>query len=206
MWDGNIKYKIEKTETNWLDSELEDDESMTSSITFKVDRDTSNHPFNPTGGAIDIFSFESAGGILGGDNGFQKLSADLRRYYPGFKDEHAWALRMKTGFGFGEIPLSEQYYLGGSNTLRGYENNISGNDMLLLNAEYRFPVVDKITGVIFVDSGNAWDTRQKMTLEDLNSSAGLGARMNTSLGQLRLDYGWNETGDGKFHFSIGNTF
>ena len=78
--------------------------------------------------------------------------------------------------------------------------------MFLVNAEYRFPVVDKITGVIFLDSGHAWENRKDMHLEDMRSSAGLGARMNTPLGQIRLDYGFTETGDGKFHFSIGNTF
>lgn len=206
MWDGNVKFKVEKSETDWEAEDLSKDVHNTRSITLKVDRDTSNHPFNPTGGAIDIFSLEAAGEIFGGDTEFQKLEADLRRYYPGFKEEHAWALRMKTGLGFGEIPPVDKYHLGGSNTLRGYENNIVGNDMLLLNAEYRFPVVDKITGVVFVDSGNAWETRDEMSLENLKTSAGLGARMNTPLGQIRLDYGWNDSGDGKFHFNIGNTF
>ncbi|MGM0437604.1 MAG: BamA/OMP85 family outer membrane protein [Bacillota bacterium] len=206
MWDGNVKYRLEETKYNWVDDNIEDTEDRTSSLTFKVDRDTSNHPFNPDGGAIDIFTLETAGGILQGDNTYQKLSADLRRYYPGFKDEHAWALRGKIGFGFDDIPLSDKYYVGGANTVRGYDESVNGDDMFLVNAEYRFPVVDKITGVVFLDSGNAWEDRKDMSLEDMRTSAGLGARMNTPLGQLRLDYGWTETGDGKFHFSIGNTF
>lgn len=206
MWDGNVKYRLEQTEYDWEDQNIENDKNRTSSITFKVDRDTSNHPFNPDDGAIDIFTLETAGGILQGDNKYQKLSADLRRYYPGFRDEHAWALRGKIGLGFDEIPLSEKYYVGGANTVRGYDESVSGDDMLLVNAEYRFPVVDRITGVIFLDNGNAWDDTGDIKLEDMRSSIGLGARMNTPLGQIRLDYGFTETGDGKFHFSIGNTF
>ena len=30
--------------------------------------------------------------------------------------------------------------------------------------------------------------------------------MNTPVGQLRLDYGWDEEQDGQLYFSIGNTF
>ena len=205
MWDGNVKYRFEKINHDWADGSP-DTNYETSSLTFKVDRDTSNHPFNPDQGAIDIFTLETAGGILQGDNTYQKLSADIRRYYPGFKNEHAWALRGKAGLGFNEVPRSEEYYVGGSNTVRGYDESVSGDDMFLVNAEYRFPVVDKITGVIFLDSGHAWDASEDIHLEDMRSSIGLGARMNTPLGQIRLDYGFNETGDGKFHFSIGNTF
>src|SRR6056297_536419 len=206
MWDGSAKYRLEQTEYDWVDEEKADEENKTSSITFKVDRDTSNHPFNPDDGAIDIFTLETAGGILKGDNTYQKLSADLRRYYPGFRDEHAWALRGKVGLGFDNIPLSEKYYIGGANTVRGYDESVSGDDMLLVNAEYRFPVVDRITGVVFLDSGNAWEKDAEVKIDDMRSSIGLGARMNTPLGQIRLDYGFTETGDGKFHFSIGNTF
>ncbi|MGM0410891.1 MAG: BamA/OMP85 family outer membrane protein [Bacillota bacterium] len=206
MWDGNIKLKREHVKTKFADDSIEDAEDEINSITLTVDRDTSNHPFNPDEGAIDIFTLESAGGLLGGDSDFQKLSGDFRRYFNGFKEDHAWALRSKVGLGFGEIPDSELYYLGGSNTLRGYENTISGNDMVLLNAEYRFPIVDKITGVVFNDNGSAGNAIEDMTIDDVNSSIGLGARMNTPLGQLSLDYGFNENGSGKFHFSIGNAF
>lgn len=205
MWDGNVKYRLEETIYDWTDGSP-NKEYRTSSLTFKVDRDTSNHPFNPDDGAIDTFTLETAGGILQGDSNYQKLSADLRRYYPGFKDEHAWALRGKLGFGFNEIPDPDKYYVGGANTVRGYDESFNGDNMFLTNVEYRFPVVDRITGVVFLDSGNTWDDRKNMSLDDMRSSIGLGARMNTPLGQIRLDYGFNETGSGKFHFSIGNTF
>ena len=208
MWDGNVKLKVEETATDWANEEYSDEDTSnnTRSITLRLNRDTTNKIFNPTQGAIDILSTEFAGGTLGGDNHFSKYNIDARRYYPGFKNEHAWALRMKTGFGKGEIPIQDKYRLGGSKTLRGYESNIIGDNMLLLSAEYRFPVVDKITGVVFTDNGNAWETPDEINLDDLNSSAGLGVMMNTPLGQIKLDYGWNEEGNGKFHFSMGNSF
>lgn len=216
MWEGNVKLKAEKTSTDWVKDQytdengdtrdLSDTSNSTRSITLRLNRDTTNKSFNPTKGAIDIFSTEFAGGIMGGDNEFSKYNMDIRRYYPGFKNQHAWALRMKTGIGEGEIPTQDKYRLGGSKTLRGYESNIVGENMMLLSAEYRFPIVDKITGVVFSDNGNAWEDKGEIALDDLNSSAGLGVMMNTPLGQIKLDYGWNEEGNGKFHFSLGNAF
>ncbi|MFW5855744.1 MAG: BamA/OMP85 family outer membrane protein [Bacillota bacterium] len=206
MWQGTVTFKAENTKINYDEEDIDDEESRVRSLGFEVDRDTTNHPFNPTEGAIDIFSSEFAGGVLGGTDQFVKLNADFRRFYPAFLDDDAWALRMKTGLGTDDIPTSDKYRLGGANTLRGYDNIFYGNNMLLGQVEYRYPIVDKITGVVFVDGGNTWDKRDEMTLNDLNYSAGLGARMNTPLGQLKLDYGWREDGGGKFHFNIGQTF
>lgn len=216
-WEGMIKFKAENSSTDWvsetyidedgLEQNLLDEEGSTRSITLQVHRDTSNHPFNPTDGDIDTVSVEYAGQLLGGDNNFTKYNLELRRFYPGFKRGHAWALRLKTGFGVGEIPWYEKYRLGGSESLRGYDPGyLSGDNMLLLNAEYRFPIADNFTGVIFADGGNTWYNTEESQLEELHYSMGLGVRMNTPIGQIRLDYGFNEDGQGQPHFSIGHTF
>jgi len=216
-WDGSIRLKIENTATEWendsyedennIMQDLEDESGRTRSLTLKAHRDTTNHPFNPTSGGIDIASLEYAGQTLGGDYNFTKYNLDIRRFYPGFENGHAWALRIKTGIGDREIPFSEQYRLGGSESLRGYEaNSFSGDDMLLLNLEYRFPIADNFTGVIFGDAGNTWEDAEEIKLEDLHMDLGLGVRMNTPIGQIRLDYAFDEEGQGRPQLSIGNTF
>jgi outer membrane protein insertion porin family len=206
-WDGLVKLKIENSQTDWLDEEEEDEEGNTRSITLKAKKDTTNHPFSPSNGGIDTISIEYAGQVLGGDYNFTKYNLDMRRFYPGFKGNQAWALRLVTGIGNGDIPLLEEYRLGGSETLRGYERStFSGDNMLLLNIEYRFPLAENFTGVIFADGGNAWDDLEDVDLEALHYSLGGGVRMNTPIGQIRLDYGFSEDGIGMPHFSIGNTF
>ncbi len=207
QWDGSVKYKIEDYKKTMTESTEDNTNYDVRSLTLKVDRDTRNHPFNPTDGVLDIASVEYAGGFLNGDYDFTKYNIDVRRFYPGFKPQQAWALRLKTGIGDGDIPSSEQYTLGGSQTLRGYElYEFMGDDMLLMNLEYRFPIADKFTGVVFADGGNTWDDIDAISLEDINYSLGLGVRFNLPIGQIRLDYGWNKDGEGKPHFSIGNTF
>ncbi|MCG8515437.1 MAG: BamA/TamA family outer membrane protein, partial [Halanaerobiales bacterium] len=101
----------------------------------------------------------------------------------------------------------EKYRLGGSETLRGYDyGSFSGNNLLLLKVEYRFPIVDNFTGVVFADGGNTWDELAEIELGELHYSLGLGIRMNTPIGMIRLDYGFNEDGGGQPHFSIGQSF
>lgn len=209
-WDGTVKYKMENNDIEWEDDvpdDYEDESGSLRTITLSVDRDTTNHPFNPTQGGIDVISVEYAGPTLGGDYEFTKYNFDFRRFYPGFKSEQAWALRLKAGFGEKGLPTTEEYKLGGSQSLRGYDPyTFEGDDMLLLNLEYRFPIADRFTGVVFGDAGNTWETRSDIDLDELHHSLGLGVRINTPLGQIRLDYGWNEDGDGMPHFSIGQTF
>jgi len=205
-WDGQITFKAEDTEREWL-ARKEIEKKALRSLTFQVDRDTTNHPFNPTGGAIDIFSIEYAGNFLGGTENFVKYNMDMRRFYPGFKSNHAWALRLKAGKGEGELPQLEKYTLGGFQSLRGYEYGaFYGDSLLLLNLEYRLPIADNFTAVVFADAGNVWEKEESIDLGDLRYSIGAGLRMNTPIGQLRLDYGFNEDGGGQPHFSIGHTF
>ncbi|MFW5981989.1 MAG: BamA/OMP85 family outer membrane protein [Halanaerobiaceae bacterium] len=209
-WKGRIRYKLENSTEDKKDDDgnlLEPESASVRSLTLQVNRDTTDHPFHPTSGAIDTFSVEYAGQVLGGDSDFTKYNFDMRRFYSGFRDEHAWALRAKAGFSDGELPGVEKYQLGGSESLRGFENGeFHGSEMLLLNAEYRIPIADKFTGVIFTDAGNAWEGSESIDLSDLRYSLGAGLRMNTPIGQIRLDYGFNDEGIGQPQFSIGQAF
>src|SRR5690554_668999 len=164
-WDGMIKYSVENyKEFNDSDVSLADYESVLRSLTLQVDRDTTNHPFNPTGGAIDIFSVEYAGNFLGGTEDFVKYNLDMRRFYPGFKSNQAWGIRLKVGKGEGNLE-KRQYHLGGSESLRGYKSlEFSGDSLLLLNLEYRLPIADNFTAVVFADAGNVWDKGESISL------------------------------------------
>lgn len=212
-WRTSLKYRVENAETIWDDESLETEVTDLRSFTLGFSRDSSNNRFHPTSGSINNFDVEHAGDFIGGEVDFTKFNIDTRRYFPGFKN-HALALRMKLGISYPRtaIPSSEQYTLGGSDTLRGYERSdferedFDNNNLLLFNVEYRIPFNESFTGVVFTDAGNVWENRDSISLSDLNYGYGLGMRMNTPVGQLRLDYGWDEDQDGQLHFSIGNTF
>ena len=102
------------------------------------------------------------------------------------------------------------FTLGGADNLRGYEDDeFRGNKMYAATVEYRYPIAKKIQGVVFVDAGNAWGGVENIPWYDGNNkihySGGIGFRITTPIGPVRLDYGEGTEG-GKFHFSFGGKF
>ena len=195
-WDGEFRFKNERNLTDQLTSR---------SITLTGSRDTRENPVFPQSGGIDRLSTEFAGYVIGGDSKFIKYGTDNRRYFQGFRDDHAVALRLDTGFSNTELPLTEKYRIGGPDTLRGYTSR-AGDNKALFNIEYRLQMIDNVQGVIFGDAGQVWDDGEVLKGSNTDHSVGLGVRLNTPLGQLRLDYAFDKDWEGTPHLSFGQTF
>ena len=203
-FNGDSKYE------NWMPStDVErraENFGTTRSLTFGRVYDSRDNVYDPHEGKRIGYSMEWAGG-LGGDFDFTKWTADWRYYYRA-GGESVWALNLGAGYASGNMPLSQRFTMGGSDTLRGYEDDqFRGNSMLKATLEYRFPIVKKVQGVLFTDNGYAWDKRHEDEFDMglLKNSYGVGLRINSPLGPVKLDYGYGEDG-GKFHFSFGGQF
>ena len=152
---------------------------------------------------------------------FRKGTIDIRRYFSplgrktSLQDRrNTIAVRLMGGVSSGQIPFFEQFFVGGGETLRGYrEDRFWGNKMLLLSIEYRKPIAQAIAGVVFVDYGGAWDGNPEFFIGELpqqesfrgNFGYGVGMRVTTPIGHIRLDYGIGSEG-GRTHFSMGHAF
>ena len=138
------------------------------------------------------------------------FDADFRYYYPiGKKNVLAWDTEI--GYAFGNMPLSRRFRLGGSNNLRGYEDDqFRGNSMLRTSLEYRIPFAKMVSGILFTDVGYAWDKRDETQfgLDKLKVGYGLGLRVKTPMGPVKLDYGFGGSNNrkGRFYFSFGTSF
>ncbi len=155
------------------------------------------------------------------DGTFAKVLVDIRRYYSkggpktSPKDKRdTLALRLMGGYAKGTLPFFEQFFMGGGDTLRGYrEDRFWGRQMFLFSAEYRKPLAESMSGVAFVDYGDAWGSTEDFTLNELsqhdnfdgNLGYGVGIRVTTPIGQLRFDYGMGSEGS-RTHFSLGQAF
>ena len=91
---------------------------------------------------------------------------------------------------------------------------IGGESMLIGNIEYLYPLIDILKLAIFYDVGNVWAKIDDFGSGGYKSGMGLGIRLKTPIGPLRLDYGIPlskepgepEKGDGRFHFSLSHGF
>jgi outer membrane protein assembly factor BamA len=139
-------------------------------------------------------------------------------------------LATKVGLGLG-APTGEstvllpnkRLYAGGSTSMRGFERRrlgpvddrgtpVGGEARLEGAMEIRFPILWRIKGALFVDSGQVWRRRQDISLKDLEIAVGPGIMVQTPVGPIRLDVGTRLTSKVPMqpktvlHISIGHPF
>ncbi len=118
-----------------------------------------------------------------------------------------------------DVPSSERFFLGGPDTVRGYDNNsivprtfepnefgveevsqIPGRIMTLFNVEYKFPIVQErnrtiFQGAFFLDVGGTWLRTKDIDFTTggldnrMKAGVGFGFRFKTPVFPIRLDFG-----------------
>jgi outer membrane protein insertion porin family len=203
-------------------------ESRTSSLTFTLTRDSRDSPAQPSRGLLARVSFQYAGGFLDAQNNFTKSNLDLSQYFPIWW-KFVGHIRGSIAYGdsYGDtpnLPVQERFYLGGTNTIRGFRNftigpkdpvtggNRGGNKAFFINNEILFPIYEplRMRGLVFVDLGNAFDEGTPFQWS-VKRSAGVGIRFISPLGAISLDWGFNlakQSGERLqvIHFSAGRSF
>ncbi len=182
---------------------------VTSSTRLSLTYDRRNNRLFPSKGFIHYGSVEYAPSFLGGSFLFARYTAYSRLYFP-----LPLGAVFKTNATIGYIqpldsnrplPVSELYYLGGINSLRGYflrsispnlsapssgspdagisRIDVGGNKQLIVNLELEFPVFEKagIRGVVFYDLGNAYATNERF-FEDKQDKVPLGLFQSVGFG------------------------
>ena len=202
----------------------EEGESTISSITSSFTRDTTDYRLDPKTGNVFEASWELAG--LGGDDKFSKYILDYRQFWPAFLGTVV-SVHGQIGYAQSlndeDIPLDERFYLGGINTLRGFEprevgprddngDYTGGDKEAFANFEWLIPIGKEmgLKGVTFFDVGNAWGEDEDF-FDELRYSVGAGLRWLSPLGPLRLEWGYNLDpyeweDDSRLDFMIGRFF
>ena len=205
-WDkykGWVSGKNYETDSPYAPNYINNNFGLTRSVILSRVLDTRDSNSNPSEGGRYALSAEIAG--FGGDFGFNKYTVDARRYWKVGKSQVV-AVRGLYGYGTGHIPYMQLYAAGGMDTLRGYEDDqFKGNRMFTSSIEYRFPVAKRVQAAFFTDIGNAWDADGFDFIKDLKFGYGLGIRLVTPFGPIRVDYGIGSQG-GRVHFNFGGQF
>lgn len=153
---------------------------------------------------------------------FIKATADFRYYYT-IKENVVLASRVYGGiiYAYGNsrvAPYSEQFYIGGANSLRGFSIRSvgpglynpgdsrysyldqTGDIKLEANVELRFPISGDLRGALFADAGNIWTTRKEETrpgsqfgthglMKQIATDLGFGFRYDLGMLVVRFDIG-----------------
>jgi outer membrane protein insertion porin family len=187
--------------------------------------DGRDNPLAPRAGVFDSVRLRYALPELSTVH-FGKLTGEHSQHIP-LHDDLILVYALRGGVavpfdGSETVPIRERFFLGGRNTVRGFqENDIGpqgengdpqGGDVLMnTNVELRFPLLYGFGGAVFADGGGVYLRKHAVSIEGFRRSAGVGLRYMTPIGPLSLDYGikldrrQNES-FGRLHFSIGTMF
>jgi outer membrane protein insertion porin family len=200
-----------------------------SSVFIQSVYDSRDYVFNPSRGSVHIADLNLASSFLGGNVDFVKGTIKSTWFFPIFW-KFVLSVNLQSGAiipygGQLSIPVYNRFYLGGSDTVRGYAFKTEigpkngGTIMGFMNIEYKFPIFfDKerelIQGIIFYDIGGSWENYNDINLifgsERKNIRSGIGFEMKFMTPMFPLKFGWGyglnhkkEEKVSRFYFSIG---
>ncbi len=167
--------------------------------------DTRDNAFLPTEGYMVELAYEQAFGQFT----YPRGTVDARTYFlihqrPDRSGRHVVALRGRAGVTGDDTPVFENFFIGGTTTLRGFDfrgaspvnmgTTVGGEFMLLASAEYLLPVTadDALRMVFFLDSGTV-EENVELNSDTYRLAAGFGLRISVpGMGPapIALDFAW----------------
>ncbi len=201
----------------------------TTGFRASLTRDTRDYQMDPRTGWRTTVALAFGTPYLGGTNDFYKYTLDVMKYTPlpfdtrlSVRARYGVVQGLNTAGDHKPIPLTELYFVGGINTMRGFvfgkagpvttDNTLLGAaSELIFNFDYIFTISAeaKLNGVIFFDYGKGF--AESTVSFPLRKTAGLEGRWISPFGPLRAAYGINlepNPGErkGVFEFTIGTLF
>jgi outer membrane protein assembly factor BamA len=162
--------------------------------------DSRDYAPGPRSGGNYFVQFHQFGDPNLGLHDFRQLDIEAHRYVPFFNKRRVVALRAKTALTFTDsgrtIPFYMQPTLGGQDDLRGFRPfRFRDDNLLVMNAEYRWEVFSGLDMALFGDAGKVFHKKSELNFSRLETSAGFGFRFNARNNTfLRLDVGFSREG------------
>ncbi|MGH9339911.1 MAG: BamA/TamA family outer membrane protein [Acidobacteriota bacterium] len=142
---------------------------------------------------------------------FDRIAFDARQYLPLGNERRILALRFFTSSdnpaAGSRVPFYLQHWLGGSDTLRGFDSfRFQDNNLLYMSAEYRWETIPTLELALFYDAGKVFPQFSDFSFKNLENSYGFGARVKTPDSVLfRID--WSRSREGsRINWTTGAAF
>jgi len=232
---GRVAYTLEEFEVfDVQDSaspaiKREEGKRLKSGLDFTWTRDTRDRFFNPSRGNKTTITPYFAGGPLGAETDIYGAKIRSGQYWK-LIGNTVLNLRGQVEsvdyFGDSEfVPIFDRLFLGGPNTLRGFEfrdvgpkdindEPTGGRSSAYATLEYTVPIWSKVRGAAFYDWGVVNRDSLDFDTSLYNDNWGVGIRLDLPGFPLHLDYAWpityyedqGQDGKGRFNFQIGHSF
>lgn len=202
---------------------------LLSTLNSSVSLDRRDAPLMPTSGYTLGLDGSLASNTLGSDASYLSGTMRASTIVPLFSPASNWSLAASTRWAAAqpladtdEIPITQRYYLGGRNSIRGFRENslgplsergnVIGGDLLAASStqlQYRF--AERLSLHTFLDIGNVFLRSQNTSLTDQRKGYGVGLRFISPIGPIGFDLGFPtapQEGEPRmrFHFSVGSNY
>ncbi|GAB4363572.1 MAG: BamA/TamA family outer membrane protein [Spirochaetales bacterium] len=163
--------------------------------------DSRNSSFYPTAGLLVEGFVEQYSRTWGSGETFGIFQLDIRGYFPVGK-EGVFALQGRIQSSWGDVPFLSYPSLGGSMTMRGYPiGRFQDRTGASVQGEYRFPLMGRLGGVVFMGMGDVQPSWFSYNLSTLKLVGGMGLRFLLDTERrinARLDLGFTSEGIGVY--------
>ena len=216
-WDLGVALhaRNESYEIGQVDHVVEDGQRRLVYPALSVGRKHSDHELYPRRGYSVRGEVRLGHGAIGSQSDFAQLLLD-GRWIRSFGPRTRLLLRGNAGRTFSDeferLPPSLRFYAGGDRSIRGYgyqevgpriEDQVVGGKHLLTGSVELERMFNRRWGAaVFVDSGDAYDTRDTFRLR---SGVGVGVRWRSPVGLVRVDvaHGLDAERGLQLHINIG---
>jgi outer membrane protein insertion porin family len=174
-------------------------------VTIGWARDDRDSAIAPTTGSYERLNVDWG---IAGDTRYVRTNAQAQRFWALTK-KYSFALNAEVGWGKGlagkPYPVFKNFYGGGLGTVRSFDQGslgpvdvsgayIGGNRRLNINGEFYVPVPGagndrSLRMFAYIDAGNVWGEFEKVKLDALRASGGIGLSWISPVGPLKLSYG-----------------
>jgi outer membrane protein insertion porin family len=188
---------------------------------FGLTQDLRNNFTDPTQGSLFKAGLDQSIPVGLGNILMTRARASFTNYTPvklvNFTPgSQALVFNIQAGTIIGDLPPYEAFSLGGTTSVRGYEDGDvgSGRSYVQATAEYRFPLVSIVGGEVFFDYGSDLGTGSSVpgnpggvrSKPGNGFGYGAGLRINSPIGPIRIDYALNNRSETRIQFGIGERF
>jgi outer membrane protein insertion porin family len=190
-------------------------------VQLGVTQDQRNNFIDPTQGSLLKMGIDQSIPIGNANIAMTKVRGSFTQYIPVklvdfTPGSQAFLFNVQGGTIFGDLPPYEAFAVGGSSSVRGYEEGDvgSGRSYVQASVEYRFPIISFLGLGVFADYGTDLGTGSSVTGNPAGVRSkpgngfgyGAGVRLQSPIGPLRLDYGLNNIGETRIQFGLGERF